>query len=285
MSDIAILYEDDHDTRAIALQASLANRAKVYPVLTTPCKQPGLTRLIFWGHGDEKALCGRTAADIHRIIKEWRQLNDGLAHVEIITCNSAHWRPAAKKKNQARSHYQSTLAHLGGKAVNDSFGKQIKRSLKYSGHKTLQKIHVWGMAHSDVSGHKNVVSILLWDKDTSTWALIPGAAVAGSTEKFMNWKKQMLIVEMKPPPLLADQSWEWYTGNNLSGPLPERLQAAIRLHNSFKRHHSFLNPPAPKAAGALMSNAEEGRAFLALDFSDCRAGTVHQLRDALVEIY
>lgn len=284
MSDIAILYEADHDTRAVALQASLANRATAYPVLTQPCKQAGLRRLIFWGHGDEKALCGRTPADIHRIIKEWRQLNDTLEHIEILTCNSAHWRPADKWKNRAELHYQSALAHAVGKGANNSLGKQIKRSLKYSSHKSLQKLHVWGMAHSDVSGHKNTVSILLWDKDTSTWALIPGATTKGSSEKFMNWKKQMLIVEMKPAPFLADQSWEWYTGNNLSGPFPQRLRDAAALHASFKRNHRFSNPPAPKVPGMLMSAAEEGRAFLALDFSDCRAGTIHQLRDALVEI-
>jgi conjugal transfer/entry exclusion protein len=31
----------------------------------------------------------------------------------ILTCNSAHWRPAAKKLSRAKSHYQSDLAHLG----------------------------------------------------------------------------------------------------------------------------------------------------------------------------
>jgi len=279
MGDIAILYEADHDMRAIALETSLVNQATAYPVDAQPCKQAGLKTIIFWGHGDEHALCGKTADAIYRLIKEWKKLNDGLDTIEILTCNSAHWRPSTDKADRAKRHWQSQLTHMGSKEINDSFNKQIKRALKYSSHGSLKKIHVKGMPFSGQTGHKNTVSILLWDKDTSTWALIPGRTITGRSDQVMNWKKQMLIIKMKPPPLIADQAWEWYDGENLSGPLPDRLAKAIKLHAAFKKNHKFVNPKDPGP------NAADGREFLAIDFSDCLAGSIHDLRNALVEIH
>lgn len=139
MGDIAILYEADHDMRAIALQASLVNAATTYPVDAQPCKQAGLKTIIFWGHGDEHALCGKSADAIYRLIKDWKKLNDGLDSIEILTCNSAHWRPSKSKDQRAKVHWQSKLAHIGGKAINNSFNKQIKRNFKYGSHASLKK--------------------------------------------------------------------------------------------------------------------------------------------------
>lgn len=277
MGDIAILYEADHDMRAIALQVSLTNRATTYPVDAQPCKQDGLKTIIFWGHGDEHALCGKSADGIYRLIKEWKNLNDGLDTIEILTCNSAHWRPFAKD-NKPKSYVRSKITHLGGKMINNSFNKQVKRSLKYSSHNSLKKIHVKGMPFSEQTGHHAAVSILLWDKDTSTWALVPGRAIKGNADQIMNWKKQMLILEMKPPPLIADQPWEWYGSTNLSGPLPERLENAIKVHAALQRNHKFTTPTNSSL------RPEDGREFLAIDFSDCKAGTIKELREALVEI-
>lgn len=277
MGDIAILYEADHDMRALALEVSLSNRATTYPIDAQPCKHAGLRTIIFWGHGDEHGLCGKSTNEIYTTIRNWKKLNDKLETIEILTCNSAHWRPFVKD-NKPKSYFQSKITHLGGKQINNSFNKQIKRALKYSSHRYLRDIRVKGMPYSDQTGHQGAVSILLWDKDTSTWALVPGRAIKGNSDQIMNWKKQMLILKMKPPPFIADQPWEWYDSENLSGPFPQRLADAIKIHADLKRNHKFTKPTNASL------RPEDGREFLAIDFGDCKAGTIHELRDALVEI-
>jgi hypothetical protein len=134
------------------------------------------------------------------------------------------------------------------------------------------------MPFSAQTGHQDAVSILLWDKDTSTWALVPGRTMAGRYDQIKDWKKQMLVLKMKPAPLIVDQPWEWFDSENLDGPLPDRLENAKKIHDEFKRNHKYVNP------NDTSQNIKDGREFLAIDFGDCLAGTIHELRDALVEI-
>ena len=280
MSSIVILYEGDHEERAQELNNSLVNSSEKLPVEAPARTVVGLKTLILWGHGDEYVLCGKNDREIFELIKAWRKLNPYLRTVEILTCNSAHWRPQSKTSTtKPKEYFLSQLAHLGkGKVVNNSFNKQVKRRLKYSFSGDLRQIKVRGMPFSDLSGHRGSVSILLWDKDTCTWALVPGKCMTGyGSDQQMNWKKQMLIIDMKPRPFVVDEPWEWFSGDNLAGPLTDRLDRAKRLLAECRQNKKYA-----KSSGARPQDGEE---FSKMDFGDCLAGHVQHLCDALVEIH
>ena len=274
MSQIIILYEGDHEARAETLRISLINKAKTVAVTANPYFEAGLETLMFWGHGDKDALCGKPSEEIIRIIRAWKTLNKGLQTIEILTCNSAHWKPF-EKGNEPKVYLKSKLAHFfTDKRINNSMGKQIKRGLKYCHDASVKTIRVMGMPTSDQTGHFRAVSILLWDKDTETWAYVPA-----SSDAVLELKKQCLILLLGPPPLIADQPWEWFKGGNRTGPFPQRLETVRQEFQVLKNNHQFTKPP-----NTLQLKPERGKEFLGINFSDCLAGDIQSLRDVLVEI-
>lgn len=82
-----VLYEHDHENRAKGLTGHLPN----CQLVTDDVKAvPGLTTLVFWGHGTPGSLCGlapKVAADK---VKAWREINKKIDTVEILTCNARH---------------------------------------------------------------------------------------------------------------------------------------------------------------------------------------------------
>lgn len=151
-----ILYQGGHGSHGPRAQA-LANvtpGAQCGDIATTqPKKVTGLNTLAFWGHGDPFKLCGKTAREIHEIIKAWKALNPDLKTVEIITCNARHCTNG------------------------DSFANQLKNGIGWGS--SLRGLTIKALPTA-VGGKRNAWSILLAETVSNSWVYItaPGASDA-----------------------------------------------------------------------------------------------------------
>jgi hypothetical protein len=110
----------------------------------------GLDTIAFWGHGDSMKLCGKTAREIHEVVKAWKALNPGLNTIEIITCNARH------------------------ASAGDPFASQLKHGIGMFS--SLHGMKIKALPTS-VSGRNNAWSILLAETNHNSWCYItaPGA--------------------------------------------------------------------------------------------------------------
>ncbi len=139
-----ILYQHDHQARAVALSQAIGARA--VGVDTQP-QAGGIDTLIFWGHGDPYALCGKTATQIQEIVKRWKAKNNGLNTVEILTCNARH-----------------------APGNTSPIASQIKRKL-HGAFSSTRNIKVKALPVS-VGGKHNAWSILLADTTSRSWVYV-----------------------------------------------------------------------------------------------------------------
>ena len=215
MPSFQILSENDHQKRSQALATSLVNDAIADDIDKTPQKVTGLKTLIFWGHGNQIALCNKSAREIVEIINAWKKLNSDLKTVEIITCNSRHFDEKVKN-TKPKKHIKSVLTHLGsGQRINNSIAKQVKRGLKYSLYPSIRKIRVLSMPES-VRGSYKQHSILYWDPPSTSWCYVTGAT---EPEMFTTGTNIKYTKKMPPDPL---SQWD----DARTGDFPTRLAAA-----------------------------------------------------------
>ena len=215
MPSFQILYENDHQMRAQALATSLVNDAIADDIDKTPEKVAGLKTLIFWGHGNQVALCNKSGRGIVEIINAWKKLNSDLKTVEIITCNSRHFDEKVKSTKPTK-HIKSVLTHLGSeKRINNSIAKVVKRGLKYSLYPSIRKIRVLSMPES-VRGSYKQHSILYWDPPSTSWCYVTGAT---EPEMFTTGTNIKYTKKMPPDPL---SQWD----DARTGDFPTRLAAA-----------------------------------------------------------
>lgn len=225
MTTIQILYEDDHQQRALALSTALVNQAAADPVSVAPKAVQGLRTLVFWGHGDKDALCRLSSREVVRLIGQWHALNPTLDAVEIITCNARHYDDAWLTKTddkgkiskiKPKTHLHSYLAHaLSGKRINNSMAKQVKRGLKYGRDSKVQKIQLKSMPES-LNGSHNQYSILYWDQSSFSWCYVTGSSTADMFEMGNNIK----LTKSSG----SDPSKKW--GPARKGSFPEKVEAA-----------------------------------------------------------
>jgi hypothetical protein len=161
---IYILYEDkpgakdSHKVRAETLAGVIPGGLAGNIDNTLPqAVLSALDTLIFWGHGEQNRLCGKSAMDLCRLIAEWKKLNPALKTVELITCNARHC-------DGARDPYANRVKH------------HVKWDLRIRGTFEL-KVKALPVA---VRGKVNAWSILLAHAPTMTWVYItaPGTADA-----------------------------------------------------------------------------------------------------------
>jgi hypothetical protein len=150
---VQFLYQGGHGSHGPRAQA-LSN---VTPgslcgdiAATQPSTIMGLDTLAFWGHGDSLRLCGKTARELHELIKRWKAFNPGLNTVEIITCNSRH--------------------ATGG----DPYATQLKSGIGFRS--SLKGLTIKALP-TTVTGKRNAWSILLAETNFNSWVYItaPGA--------------------------------------------------------------------------------------------------------------
>ncbi len=154
---IQILYAQDHTERGQALAQAVGGSQS--SLVTTPAsKKPGLDTLTFWGHGDLVRLCGKTAAEMVTLIKQWKDLNGSLATVEVITCNARH----------------SSGRH-------DSFVQNLVNGLRAGFMSSTRSLVVKAMP-VNVEGAHNGYSILLAHAPNKSWCYVTGK---GPDDKFM----------------------------------------------------------------------------------------------------
>lgn len=154
---LQILWKDDHQARAESM-AGLLPYAKAGEIdATKPVKIKGLTTLAFWGHGDATQICDKSPAGLVEIVKAWKKRNPGLRTVELITCNSRHYKPTPTGKGT-------------------SFANKFKQKLHSGVLSSTKDITVKAMPKS-ISGKANAWSILLADNPTRSWVYVvaPGA--------------------------------------------------------------------------------------------------------------
>ena len=105
-----ILYEKDHKDRAIDLadvETKCRRKTLALHVTTCPKEIPGLTTLVYFGHG---TLLPKNMAEN---IRSWRENNAKLKTIELITCNATH----TLKGVQAFVDKLNPLLKLGHKLV------------------------------------------------------------------------------------------------------------------------------------------------------------------------
>ena len=154
---IQILYAQDHTERGLAL-AQVVGGSQSALVTTPATRKPGLDTLTLWGHGDLVRLCGKTAAEMVTLIKQWKDLNGSLATVEVITCNARH----------------SSGRH-------DSYVQNMVNGLRAGFMSGTRNIVVKAMP-VNVEGVHNGYSILLADAPSKSWCYVTGK---GPDDKIM----------------------------------------------------------------------------------------------------
>ena len=244
MTSIQILYESDHQDRAVALMGALTNSAVAGPMDTTPVKIKGLKTLIFWGHGQSSILCNMNSKAVIATIIAWKTLNSDLKVVEVITCNARHYDNKFWNAT-VTVHRKSKMMHNSGSPINNSIVKQIKRGLKYNINPALWSIKVLALPES-VRGSLNQYSILYWDAATTSWCYVTGRT---ETEMFTVGACIKQSKKLKPDPTNIDDRYD----APRTGDFPARVAAA--------------KIDFPKE-----------------DYSDVIAGKLFELRDHLVEV-
>jgi hypothetical protein len=158
---VYILYEskpgakDSHEERAREL-AAITPGARIGNIDTTPPRPLPfpLDTLIFWGHGDQGQLCGKSAMELCRLIGEWQKLNLELKTVELITCNVRHC-------DGARDPYADRVKH------HLKWDPRIQGTLKLK----VKALPV------NVGGKVNAWSILLAHPPTKSWVYITAPGI------------------------------------------------------------------------------------------------------------
>lgn len=152
-----ILYERDHSARAQQLH-DLHPSAFSDDIDQAQPEARNIDTLVLWGHGTDNSLLMKDVATMTKLIKSWKALNPKLKTVEVITCNTRHWKDtkAARKDNS-------------GKAFIDRLRGSLKSGLRSS----TRDITIKALPPA-VHGKKNTWSILLYHDSTKSWVYICG---------------------------------------------------------------------------------------------------------------
>lgn len=168
---IQFLFQGGHGSHGPRAQA-LSNAtpgSRVGDIATTKAVAiQGLDTLAFWGHGDSSRLCGKTAKELHDVIKDWKQLNDGLNTVEIITCNARHCTSG------------------------DPYATQLKATIGFRS--SLKGLTIKALP-TTVTGKNNAWSILLAETNFKSWVYI---TAPGANDSLLMQAKTLIDFETSP---------------------------------------------------------------------------------------
>lgn len=216
-----IIYEKDHENRAIALQASIGGTiacidrvdAKNAPTLA------GVDRLIFWGHGTSSGFCRKNAVQFTALARALLKKNSGITMLDLFTCNISH------KGWQGTPFIKTVISGLGFWDKNVTFKGVTIRVPK---------------AMTAPNGKDCDFSILLWCPTTQTWAYV--AAVANDEADKNMWAAANMVKSMK------------LQGGADTFP---RAVDQVKALREFRRDGAFAKRISPKNDNTILTDYED----------------------------